>query len=184
MSYGARVLGAGMQCVYMTAEHNPAAPHDRNAMLTIADYTLADVVGEVLGFAGALSDAAWGFGPYTVPAAQVFYSSSKSFAFVNAKPACAGHVIVASRRRVASCSDLGADELGDLWMSAQAVSDIVRRAHKADATTFVLQDGAAAGQSVAHVHIHVVPRIAGDLADGLAAPSLYHKVRPSTRRQG
>merc|ERR1712150_49483 len=50
----------------------------------------------------------------------------------------------------------------DLWLLAQRVGNIVELHFKATSLTFAIQDGPAAGQTVSHVHIHVLPRKSGD----------------------
>ena len=87
-------------------------------------------------------------------------------------------------------SDLSVEEVGDLWVLAQVkvinkymyvcaymifivlrypflslpqkVGKCIEQAYDGSSLTFAIQDGAAAGQSVPHVHIHVLPRRAGD----------------------
>lgn len=60
--------------------------------------------------------------------------------------------------------DLSAEEVGDLWRLAQAVGGALEAHHRASSLTLAIQDGPAAGQTVPHVHIHVLPRRAGDFA--------------------
>ena len=55
--------------------------------------------------------------------------------------------------------------MSDLWCTAQRVANVVERHWNASSLTFAVQDGAAAGQTVDHVHVHVMPRKAGDFAN-------------------
>ncbi|MFS7954636.1 putative bis(5'-adenosyl)-triphosphatase [Helianthus anomalus] len=50
----------------------------------------------------------------------------------------------------------------DLWISAQKVGKQLEKYHRASSLTFAIQDGPQAGQTVPHVHIHIVPRKGGD----------------------
>ncbi|KAE8650003.1 hypothetical protein Csa_010377 [Cucumis sativus] len=59
-------------------------------------------------------------------------------------------------------ADLTADETCDLWLAAQRVGHQLELYHKASSLTFAIQDGPQAGQTVPHVHIHVLPRKGGD----------------------
>ncbi|PFH52297.1 hypothetical protein AMATHDRAFT_74347 [Amanita thiersii Skay4041] len=89
---------------------------------------------------------------------QAFYRTSLSYAIVNLKPIVAGHVLVIPQRPVARLSDLNDQELSCLMRSIQQVGSVVERAYGADGLTIACQDGKAAGQSVPHVHFHVLPR--------------------------
>ena len=103
------------------------------------------------------------FGPWRIGATEVFYASENSYCFVNLKPVLPGHVLVAPRRLVARMGDLSDSELSDLWATARFASTIVSAAHpETDALTFTVQDGKSAGQTVPHVHVHVMPRSAND----------------------
>ncbi|KAL6751394.1 bis-triphosphatase-like protein [Haematococcus lacustris] len=102
------------------------------------------------------------FGPWTVHAYEVFAATELSYAFVNLKPVVPGHVLVSPARVVPRFNDLTAAEVTDMWLLAQRVGAAVERHFKASSLTLAIQDGPLAGQTVPHVHIHVLPRRAGD----------------------
>ncbi|KAI9334755.1 HIT-like domain-containing protein [Obelidium mucronatum] len=102
------------------------------------------------------------FGPHTITANEIFYSTRTTFGLVNLKPVTPGHVLLIPRRVVARYSELTAAEASDLALAAQRVGGVVEREFGGAALTLTLQDGAAAGQSVAHVHWHLLPRRARD----------------------
>ncbi|KAF5392496.1 hypothetical protein D9757_002321 [Collybiopsis confluens] len=94
---------------------------------------------------------------------QCFYRSSLAFAIVNLKPLMPGHVLVVPTRNVSRLADLNESELASLMSSVQRVGAVLERAYGADALTIACQDGKAAGQSVPHVHFHLLPRkVVGD----------------------
>ncbi|SJL06079.1 related to Bis(5'-nucleosyl)-tetraphosphatase [asymmetrical] [Armillaria ostoyae] len=89
---------------------------------------------------------------------QAFYRSSLSFAIVNLKPIVPGHVLVIPNRVAHRLTDLNDAELSSLMISVQRVGRVIERVYGGDALTVACQDGKAAGQSVPHVHFHVMPR--------------------------
>ncbi|XP_022731152.1 bifunctional bis(5'-adenosyl)-triphosphatase/adenylylsulfatase FHIT isoform X2 [Durio zibethinus] len=102
------------------------------------------------------------FGPYKVDPKEVFYSTPLSYAMVNLRPVVPGHVLVCPRREVKRFVDLTIDETTDLWLTAQRIGGGLECYHKASSLTFTIQDGPQAGQTVPHVHIHILPRKDGD----------------------
>ncbi|XP_008448961.1 bifunctional bis(5'-adenosyl)-triphosphatase/adenylylsulfatase FHIT-like [Cucumis melo] len=58
--------------------------------------------------------------------------------------------------------DLNGEEVCDLWLTAQLIGAKMELFHNASSLTLNLQDGPEAGQSVSHVHIHIIPRKACD----------------------
>jgi bis(5'-adenosyl)-triphosphatase len=118
------------------------------------------------------------FGKFVIPAASIFYRSPSelSIAFVNIRPIVPGHVLIMSARSVARLEDLTDGEHDDMWRTVRVVQGILREqyADKATAATtdttsasslsfnVAVQDGWAAGQSVPHVHVHILPRSSGD----------------------
>ena len=80
-------------------------------------------------------------------------------------PVSPGHSLVIPKRHVGSFFETSAAErtaLLDLLDQAQAAAVAELRPHGAN---IGINDGAAAGQTVPHLHIHLIPRFAGDQAD-------------------
>ncbi|KIR32077.1 bis(5'-adenosyl)-triphosphatase [Cryptococcus deuterogattii 99/473] len=71
---------------------------------------------------------------------------------------CPFYVLIVPKRVVPRLADLEAIEVSDLFLSVQHIGKVLEDVYKARAMTVSLQDGVAAGQSVPHVHIHLIPR--------------------------
>ncbi|KAJ9210365.1 hypothetical protein DTO166G4_8013 [Paecilomyces variotii] len=102
------------------------------------------------------------FGPFVVTS-QVFYLTPLTYALVNLKPILPGHVLVSPRRRVPRVADLTPDEATDLFLTVRRVGRMVERVYSASSLNIAIQDGVDAGQSVPHVHTHIIPRRRSDL---------------------
>jgi bis(5'-adenosyl)-triphosphatase len=102
------------------------------------------------------------FGKFLIPSSHIFYRTEFAAAFVNLRPIVPGHVLVCPHRVVPLLCQLTTEEYQDLWMSVRTVQEILGKHYKAAAFNVAVQDGAAAGQSVPHVHVHVLPRTEGD----------------------
>ncbi len=69
------------------------------------------------------------------------------------------------RRHVVCLFELMTDEFFEIWqLVAQVRSELVNQFHP-DAFNIGMNDGAAAGQTVPHAHIHVIPRYRDDVID-------------------
>ena len=103
------------------------------------------------------------FGKFVIPSDSIFYKTEHSFAFVNLRPIVPGHVLVSPQRVVPLLEDLTEEECMDLFRTVRITQQVLKR-HYANSTAFnvAIQDGRAAGQSVPHVHVHVLPRQEGD----------------------
>ncbi|KAI0727854.1 HIT-like protein [Fomitopsis betulina] len=89
---------------------------------------------------------------------QAFYRNSLAYAIVNLKPLVPGHVLVVPKRPVQRLSELDEKELTSLMLSVNHVGKVIEKAYAADGLTIACQDGKAAGQTVPHVHFHLLPR--------------------------
>ena len=111
------------------------------------------------------TEASYRFGQHIIKASVVFFRSTLSYGFVNRKPVVQGHVLVAPLRIVNRFCDLTEDEVADLFLSTQKISGVIEQEFKASSLTVAIQDGPEAGQTVPHVHVHIVPRRKGDFQE-------------------
>ena len=98
------------------------------------------------------------FGPSAVDASQVFFESGTCRALVNLKPLVAGHVLVVPKAVVPTLGEMDEALHRDLWRAARRVHAMITEEYGATGANVAVQDGAAAGQSVPHAHVHVLPR--------------------------
>lgn len=105
------------------------------------------------------------FGQYRVKSSQVFYRSALCIAFVNIKPILPGHVLVAPLRVTERFDDLTHAEISDMWSTVQIISKAIEKHYNGTSRTIAIQDGKDAGQTVMHVHAHILPRKHGDLPE-------------------
>jgi ATP adenylyltransferase len=93
----------------------------------------------------------------------VVHRSGGAFAMLNAYPYTSGHVMVAHRRHVGDLARLSTAELAELMEETQLAVRALRRAIKPQGFNIGVNLGRIAGAGVEdHLHIHVVPRWAGD----------------------
>ncbi|KAM4654542.1 bis(5'-adenosyl)-triphosphatase isoform 1-T5 [Amazona ochrocephala] len=104
------------------------------------------------------------FGQHLIKPSVVFLKTELSFALVNRRPVVPGHVLVCPLRPVERFRDLRPEEVADLFCVAQRVGTVVEKHFCGTSLTISVQDGPEAGQTVKHVHVHVLPRRAGDFS--------------------
>ena len=84
-------------------------------------------------------------------------------AFLDIRPVQPGHLLVVPRAHAKLLPELEHRVLGRLWSVAIALDTVLRKsALPVEAVSVYVADGEAAGQEVAHVHIHLIPRRAHD----------------------
>jgi histidine triad (HIT) family protein len=97
----------------------------------------------------------------TMPAERV-YEDERTVAFLDIAPAAEGHMLVIPR---VHSDDIHGADLADLAAcarTAQMLAGRVGGALAADGVTIMQSNGRAAGQTVFHYHVHVIPRFDGD----------------------
>ena len=93
----------------------------------------------------------------------IIASTSLSVAFYDGFPVSPGHALIIPRRHVASFFELTQEEQQDLLSLADRVKRIVEERYHPDGYNIGINVGKAAGQSIFHVHMHLIPRYKGDV---------------------
>lgn len=88
---------------------------------------------------------------------QIVFEDAKYFAFLDASPFSRGHTLVCPREHGETIWDMKETDIAGLFQTASRVSKAVVAAVGADGFRFVQNNGEAANQVVAHVHVHVIP---------------------------
>ncbi len=101
----------------------------------------------------------------TLPSDRLIGRSDLSVAIRDGYPISPGHTLVIPTRHVASFFDLTDDERRDLLKLIDVVKANLARELKPHGYNIAINDGVAAGQTVPHVHVHVIPRYEGDQPD-------------------
>ena len=102
-----------------------------------------------------------------VPEAEWVCANDLCFAIFDSYPVSPGHVLVITRRVVPTFFECTAAEQGALMTLVGEVKALLdeRLDPKPDGYNVGFNAGVAAGQTVPHVHVHVIPRYAGDMGD-------------------
>jgi diadenosine tetraphosphate (Ap4A) HIT family hydrolase len=96
---------------------------------------------------------------------RIWLEDAVGVVLYDAYPVSKGHTLVVPKNHVASIYGLtGADRLA-LWQLADYARLQLQEELHPDGFNIGVNDGTAAGQTVMHAHIHVIPRFEGDVAD-------------------
>ena len=96
---------------------------------------------------------------------RIRMESEFAVAFPDGFPVTQGHTLVIPRRHVASLYELSDEEQAAVWrLVAQLRASLIAEL-RPDGFNIGLNDGASAGQSVMHAHVHIIPRWKGDTTD-------------------
>ena len=104
------------------------------------------------------------------------------YGLVNLKPIVPGHVLICPHKPHRRLTDLSPTETTDLFTTVQLAQKMLARRYfktpepEAGSFTIAAQDGPDAGQTVSHVHVHVIPRIKDDMGEGAAMDEIYVKM--------
>jgi diadenosine tetraphosphate (Ap4A) HIT family hydrolase len=101
----------------------------------------------------------------TVDASRVIAQSPLAIAFRDGFPVSVGHCLVAPRRHVASWFDTSNAERQEIMGLIDEARDGLANEHRPAGFNIGINDGRAAGQTVMHVHVQLIPRYPGDRTD-------------------
>lgn len=119
-----------------------------------------------------------------IPCVKV-YEDDKTMAFMDVMPQAEGHTLVVPKEAAQDIFDLSPEGAQALIATVQKVAKAVRQATAAPGVMLMQLNGKAAGQSVFHIHFHIIPRHHGiDLEfheRNMAAPSVLEPVAAKIR---
>jgi len=101
----------------------------------------------------------------SLPPGRPVLASALSFVIRDAFPVSPGHMLIIPRRHVASFFEITDEERADLMALLQQARDELDREFGPAGYNIGINDGLAAGQTVPHLHIHLIPRYPGDRED-------------------
>ena len=88
-----------------------------------------------------------------------------SFAIYDGFPVNEGHVLIIPKRHTANYFDLTADEQADCFKLLNNVKEKIKEKFNPDGFNVGININEVAGQTVPHVHVHLIPRYKGDVEE-------------------
>ncbi len=95
----------------------------------------------------------------------VVLGNELAYARYDRYPVTPGHLLIIPRRHVADFFDVTDAERAALWDLAGQAHALLQRERNPDGFNIGINVGAAAGQTVFHVHMHLIPRYRGDVGN-------------------
>jgi histidine triad (HIT) family protein len=89
------------------------------------------------------------------------YEDDKTLSFMDVMPQADGHALVIPKEAAENILDLSGDGAAALMATTQKIAKAVKKGLNAPGIMLAMLNGAPAGQSVFHVHFHVIPRARG-----------------------
>jgi len=108
-----------------------------------------------------------------------FCTTSRFSAFYNIAPILPGHSLVIPNTHYESLFELPDDELSEMMVFARKITAVLKTFFNCDGFDWTIQDGVSAGQTVPHLHLHIIPRKPLDMPE---SNEWYSKV-PENEKQ-
>jgi histidine triad (HIT) family protein len=119
-----------------------------------------------------------------IPCTKV-YEDDKTLAFMDVMPQAEGHTLVIAKEAAQDILELSPEGMAAMMATTQKVAKAVAAALEPDGIILTQFNGAAAGQSVFHVHFHIIPRKTGNVlaphARGMIEPKFLEPVAAKIR---
>lgn len=101
--------------------------------------------------------------------AAIVHDDAQCMAFMDVMPQSSGHVLVIPKKHAETIYDVDADEAAMLIRQTHRIASAIRKAIQPGGLMIAQYNGALAGQTVGHIHFHLIPRYAGVDLKGHAA---------------
>lgn len=94
--------------------------------------------------------------------AEILFENGHIVSFLDIRPVNFGHALVIPKIHYENFLSVPHDELDELIETTQLLSKYIKEGLKADGFNIIVNNGAAAGQTIYHFHFHIIPRFAKD----------------------
>lgn len=95
-------------------------------------------------------------------AAEIIYEDEKTVAFLDIHPKVPAHTVVISRYHSPTIIELPTTEVGPLFEVVKKVTELIQEKFSPQGFTIGINHGKISGQTIEHLHVHVMPRFEGD----------------------
>lgn len=95
------------------------------------------------------------------------YEDEDTLAFLDINPATRGHCLVIPKKHADNLGEADESTVAKAYITAKKVGDLLMEKLKPDGMNVLQNNGAAAGQVIKHLHVHLVPRY---IDDGIKMP--------------
>jgi histidine triad (HIT) family protein len=92
---------------------------------------------------------------------SIIYEDQYIIAFLDIRPVNEGHTLVIPKEHYEQIFDIPSELLGKVHQATKTVAAAVKQTVKADGISIIQQNGTAANQDIFHLHVHIIPRYAG-----------------------
>ena len=94
--------------------------------------------------------------------AKIIDENENAIAFLDAFPLTAGHTLVITKKHYAKLQEVELDQMADLFNLIHKILPPIEKGTGVQSTLIAIHNGKDAGQVIPHLHVHIVPRKAGD----------------------
>ena len=101
----------------------------------------------------------------SIPETEILAENKLALAFLDKFPSNGGHTLIVPKRHVASLFEATTEEMTSIWELLREVKRKLDERFAPDGYNVGVNVGEAAGQTVLHLHVHVIPRYQGDVPD-------------------
>jgi histidine triad (HIT) family protein len=94
--------------------------------------------------------------------AKIIDENENAIAFLDAFPLTAGHTLVITKKHYAKLQEVELDQMAYLFNLIHKILPPIEKGTGVQSTLIAIHNGKEAGQVIPHLHVHIVPRKAGD----------------------
>lgn len=96
-----------------------------------------------------------------IPSYKV-YEDDSFIGILDINPSAKGHVIIIPKNHAANIFEISEKDAKEIFVVAKKIAEAIKKAYQPDGINILQNNGEAAGQTVFHLHVHVIPRYKDD----------------------